>query len=63
MEDHNKKTIVLAAAELGPDRKPTLSCAAAFALNRQFGISLDDIGHICDEAKIKISSCQLGCFR
>ncbi len=63
MDEDEKRTIVLAAVEVGPDRKSRLSCATAFALSEQFGITMEEIGLICDEARIKISACQLGCFR
>ncbi len=63
MDKDEKRTIVLAAVESGSDHKSRLSCAAAFALSEKFGITLEEIGLICDEARVKISGCQLGCFR
>jgi len=39
-----------------------LSCAKAHDLSRELNVSLQEIGAICNELKIKISSCQLGCF-
>ncbi|MBT9172150.1 MAG: hypothetical protein DDT21_00531 [Syntrophomonadaceae bacterium] len=39
-----------------------LSCAAAFRLAAAHGLPLREIGQACNEAKIKISACQLGCF-
>ena len=39
-----------------------LSCAKAHDLSRELNVSLQEIGTICNELKIKISSCQLGCF-
>jgi hypothetical protein len=62
--DHDaKKSMILAAAEVGADRRARLSCAKAFALSKQYDISLEEIGLICDEAEIRISTCQLGCFK
>jgi len=39
-----------------------LTCEAAHALSEQLHISLQEIGAICNELKIKIAKCQLGCF-
>jgi hypothetical protein len=43
-------------------RENRLSCAAAHELARELNISLKEIGSICNELKIKITACQLGCF-
>jgi hypothetical protein len=39
-----------------------LSCEKAYELSKTLGVSLQEIGAICNELKIKIASCQLGCF-
>jgi hypothetical protein len=39
-----------------------LSCKKAHDLAETLGVSLQEIGAICNELKIKISVCQLGCF-
>ena len=39
-----------------------ISCKAAFDIAEQAGIPRRKIGQIIDEMKIKIHSCQLGCF-
>lgn len=39
-----------------------LSCEKAHELATTLGISLQEIGVLCNKLKIKISSCQLGCF-
>lgn len=39
-----------------------LSCEKAHELARGLNISLPEIGAICNELKIKIAACQLGCF-
>ena len=39
-----------------------LSCEKAHELARDLNISLPEIGAICNELKIKIAACQLGCF-
>jgi hypothetical protein len=39
-----------------------LSCEKAHALSGELKISLAEIGALCNELKIRISQCQLGCF-
>ncbi|MGE5173853.1 MAG: hypothetical protein ACM3MD_08490 [Betaproteobacteria bacterium] len=39
-----------------------LSCEKAHELSRTLGVSLQEIGALCNELHIKISACQLGCF-
>jgi hypothetical protein len=40
-----------------------LSCAMCFKIVEEFGISKKEMGKILNEMKIKISQCQLGCFK
>ena len=39
-----------------------IACATAFRIAEKAGRSLKEIGRLIDEMKIKIHSCQLGCF-
>jgi hypothetical protein len=39
-----------------------LSCEQAHDLGRELGVPLQEIGAVCNELKIKIAACQLGCF-
>jgi hypothetical protein len=39
-----------------------LSCEKAHELAGEMSVSLHEIGAICNELKIKITGCQLGCF-
>jgi hypothetical protein len=39
-----------------------LSCETAHALSQELSVPLREIGSLCNELKIKISACQLGCF-
>jgi hypothetical protein len=39
-----------------------LSCEKAHDLAKNLNIPLREIGAICNELKIKIAACQLGCF-
>ena len=43
--------------------KKRLTCAKAFEIAKTFDVKIIDIGHICNQQKIRISSCQLGCFK
>ncbi len=49
-----------AIQELAEDGK--MSCETAFKVAQQHNCSLDEVGKLCNELKIKIASCQLGCF-
>lgn len=40
-----------------------LACAKAFILAADYGVKLRDISRYCNQNKIKISNCQLGCFK
>jgi len=39
-----------------------LPCAVAFKIAKKLKVSPKDVGDAANELKIKISSCQLGCF-
>ena len=39
-----------------------LACAEAFQLAQEFQVKAIEIGRICNQQKIKICKCQLGCF-
>jgi hypothetical protein len=39
-----------------------LSCEKAHELEKELNIPLSEIGVLCNELKIKIAACQLGCF-
>jgi hypothetical protein len=39
-----------------------LSCEKAHELSAAHAISLREIGEVCNDLKIKIAACQLGCF-
>ncbi len=46
--------------EAGKDGR--ISCTAARKLAGECGVPVKEIGKLCDELKIKIHSCELGCF-
>ncbi len=39
-----------------------LTCEQAHALAKELNVTLQELGRLCNELKIKISACQLGCF-
>jgi hypothetical protein len=45
-----------------PDDKKQLTCAAAFELAQKYETEIIEIGRICNQHKIRICKCQLGCF-
>jgi hypothetical protein len=57
----DKEKIIVDSAVL-QDGKKKLSCPQAFKISKEHGISLKEIGDICNKNNIKIHSCQLGCF-
>ena len=44
------------------DGRLIFSCAQAFKLADKHGMKLVDIAQVCDDNKIKLVKCQLGCF-
>ena len=63
MEDATKLKETLLAAAVEQDGRMTLPCAEAFRVAHQTGTSLEAVGKACNEHKIKIVHCQLGCFK
>jgi polyhydroxyalkanoate synthesis regulator phasin len=55
-----KEQLVNAVQQVVKDGR--LSCEQAHELGRELGVPLRDIGAVCNELKIKITACQLGCF-
>lgn len=39
-----------------------LSCEKAHELGKELGVPLGEIGAVCNDLKIRITTCQLGCF-
>ena len=50
------------SSEMSSNKK-VLTCAKAFELAKKFDVKIIKIGNICNQHKIKISNCQLGCFK
>jgi hypothetical protein len=52
--------LVVKLKELAPEGR--ISCREAHQLAEKLGVRLSEIGKACNEAKIKIKACELGCF-
>lgn len=46
----------------GAAKDGKIPCAVAFAISKENGIPVRKIGELCNQLKIKITQCQLGCF-
>ena len=44
------------------DDRKELTCADAFELAKKYEAEIIEIGRICNQNKIRICKCQLGCF-
>ena len=53
----------LEEAVLGKAKDGKLPCVLCFKMADDFGISRKEMGEILNEMNIKISQCQLGCFK
>ena len=60
-KDQAVKEAVLAAAKNEGDRK-NLPCPEALRIANENGVAPNVVGRICNEEKIKIRNCSLGCF-
>lgn len=49
-----------AIQEMAPEGK--IPCVMAFKIARENDCSLEEVGKLCNEMKVKVVSCQLGCF-
>ena len=55
-----QEEIIAKLKEAAKDGK--IPCAMAFKIAKDCGVSTKEIGDLLNQLKIKISSCQLGCF-
>jgi hypothetical protein len=59
MVDRKKlEEMILAKVEDGK-----IPCAMCFKIAEDFGIPKKEMGKVLNEIKVKISQCQLGCFK
>jgi len=56
----NQEEIIARLKEAARDGK--IPCAMAFKIAKECSVSTREIGNLLNQLKIKISSCQLGCF-
>lgn len=54
------KELMLKLIEIAPEGK--ISCTEARELAEKLGVQSSAVGKACNEAKIKIYGCELGCF-
>lgn len=43
-------------------REERLLCSQAFSIAGELNCELADVGRLCNELGVRITSCQLGCF-
>jgi hypothetical protein len=55
-----EKKLIEKLRELAPDGR--ISCSDARGLAEKLKVHPSEVGKACDEAKIKIYACELGCF-
>ena len=58
----NKVIDILRKAAVDVDGKLKLPCRRAFQIADDHGLTLKEIGEICNSEGIKIINCQLDCF-
>jgi len=44
------------------DGRKTIACAMALKLAEETDATPAEVGRVCDEEKIRVERCQLGCF-
>jgi uncharacterized membrane-anchored protein len=60
MDNKIKESILSKVVE--KEGKKYIDCSESFAIANKFGMAPIEVGKICNEMKIKIMNCQLGCF-
>ena len=63
MCENEKLIIAVLEAVTENAGKKKLTCEAAFELAERFKTDKLEVSKICNQNNIKISACQLGCFR
>jgi hypothetical protein len=56
----DEKEVVKKLQEMFPGGK--ISCTEARKAAEELGVETREMGELCDEAKLKIYGCELGCF-
>jgi len=63
MEDTHRLHAAVMEASYEEGGRRRLKCADAFKIVEQLGVKLTDVSRICNQNNIRISNCQLGCFK
>ncbi|MCD6328700.1 hypothetical protein J7M28_14275 [bacterium] len=63
MEDNDRLLMAIMEASYEQDDRRKLNCLDAFKIAEQIDVKLTDVSRICNQNKIRISKCQLGCFK
>jgi len=61
--DENRLKELVANTAFEEEGRRKLACTDAFRLAAEHNIELLDIARVCNQEKIKICKCQLGCFK
>jgi len=61
--DREKLTELVRESAIERDGKKIMPCPKAFMIASEYEVSLLEIAGCCNRAGIKISNCQLGCFK
>ena len=61
MDQSKQMEIIEKYCELKGDRM-FIKCSNAFKAAEELSISVGEVGKLCNEKKIKVLGCQLGCF-
>lgn len=56
----DEKELLKILQEIAPQGK--ISCVAARELAEKLGVHPSEVGKVCNEYRIKILACELGCF-
>ncbi|MHC4533925.1 MAG: hypothetical protein ACYS6K_08235 [Planctomycetota bacterium] len=62
-EELLKAILKYANNEPSLESKKRLTCAEAFELAKKYDVEIIEIGRMCNQHKVKICKCQLGCFK
>ncbi len=60
--DDELLTAVMGASYVEGGRRK-LNCADAFKVAERHKVGLHEVSRVCNQSKIRISNCQLGCFK
>jgi len=63
MEDTDRLLEAIMAASYEENGRRKLDCPDAFKIAEELGVKLADVSRVCNQNKIRISKCQLGCFK